>query len=223
MLQINPFSPVLKEFFKYLGWILLFAFLWFKGCSRPAETISTATVTVPAINGSFWTQKPKNTPIVINANNQANVQKGTNPAIENPIDTKLIAENEKLKQDFEKANDSIRKLQFSKAIQLNNFSSVFENDIIKININGIVQGEVKEVTPSYLIKERKMDVLVKAKETAFRVLAGMEIGNNTALNDFKAKANLMFQNRKGNVLTASFDTNQTIWVGYNFSILNIKR
>lgn len=223
MIQINPYSLRFKEFLKYLGWILLFGLLWLKGCEGKTETVTTATVTVPAINGSFWTQKPKHTAIVTNEKNQANVQKGTSITVENPIDAQLLAENEKLKQDFEKANDSIRKLQFSKAIQLNKFSSIFENDVIKININGIVQGEVKSVTPSYTIKERKLEVPVKAKETAFRLLAGMEVGNNTALNDFKSKANLMFQNKKGNVLTASFDTNQTVWVGYNLSILNIKR
>jgi hypothetical protein len=223
MIQINPYSSGFKEFFKYLGWILLFFFLWFNGCSDKTKSVASANVTFPEVKGSFDSKKPKHTPIVINANNTAAVPKGETVFVENHIDKKLIAENEKLKQDFAKANDSIRKLQFSKAIQLNTFNYLFENDIIKIDINGIVKGEVKEVTPTYTIKERKLEVPVKAKETTFRVLAGMEVGNNTALNDFKAKANLMFQNKKGNVLTASFDTNQTIWVGYSFSIINIKR
>jgi hypothetical protein len=224
MIQINPYSSGFKEFFKYLGWILLFLFLWLNGCSNKGRgiTITSAKVTVPEVKGSFDSKKPNHTPIVINANNKTNVQKGETAFYENEID-KMIAESEKLKQDFDKANDSIKKLQYSIAIKLNKFNSVFEDDAVKIDINGIVQGEVKEVTPSYTIKERKVEVPVKAKETTFRVLAGIEVGNNTALNDFKAKANLIFQNRKGNVLTASFDTNQTIWVGYNFSILNIKR
>lgn len=223
MIQINPYSPVLKEFFKYLGWILLFVFLWFNGCSNKEKSVTSVKVTVPEINGSFWTQKPKHEPIVINANKPAQIQKGSIVTIENPVDAQLILENEKLKIDFAKANDSIKKLQFAKAIQLKKFNSKFEDENLSLNIDGIVQGEVKELTPTYTIKEKKVEVPVKAKETAFRVLAGMEIGNNTTLNDFKAKANIMFQNRKGNVLTASFDTNQTIWVGYSFSILNIKR
>lgn len=222
MIQINPYSPIIKEFLKYLGWILLFFFLWFNGCSNKEKAVTSVKVTVPEVKGSFDSKKPKHTPIVINANNKAEVQKGKTAFYENEID-KMIAESEKLKQDFDKANDSIKKLQYSIAIKLNKFNSVFEDDNIKIDINGIVQGEVKEVTPNYTIKERKLETPVHDKETAFRILAGMEVGNNTALNDFKAKANLMFQNRKGNVLTASFDTNQTIWVGYSFSILNIKR
>jgi hypothetical protein len=222
MIHINPYSSRFKEFFKYLGWILLFVFLWFNGCSRNEKSVASVKITIPEVKGSFDSEKPKHTPIVINANNKAVVQKGETAFYENEID-KMIAESEKLKQDFAKANDSIKKLQYSKAIQLNKFNSVFEDDAIKININGIAKGEVKELTPTYTIKERKLEVPVQAAATAFRILAGMEVGNNTSLNDFKVKANIMFQNRKGNILSASFDTNQTIWVGYSFSILNIKR
>lgn len=223
MIQINPYSPLFKEAFKYLGWILLFLFLWFNGCSNKEKAVTSTTVTVPETKGSFEAKKPNHQPIVINANNPAQMQSGSIMTIENPVDAQLILENEKLKNDFAKANDSIQKLQFAKAVQLFNFNSKFEDENISMNIDGIVQGEVKQLTPTYTIKEKKVEVPVKSKETAFRVLAGMEVGNNTALNDFKAKANLMFQNRKGNVLTASFDTNQVVWVGYNISILNIKR
>lgn len=217
MTQINPYSPVLKELFKYLGWILLFVFLWFNGCSDKEKSVTSTPVMVPEVKGSFAAKKPVQVPI------GQKVSKEKPTYIENPIDKELLAENEKLKEDFAKASDSIQKLQFAKAIQLNRFSTNFEDENLLLNINGIVQGEVKEITPNYTIKEKKVEVLLKPKETAFRLLAGMEVGNNTSLNDFKAKANLMFQNRKGNVLTASFDTNQVIWVGFSFSLINIKR
>jgi hypothetical protein len=220
-MQINPYSPLLKESFKYLGWVVLFFVLWFNGCSNKEKSVTTTTVTVPEVKGNFSGQKPKHEPIVIN--NNANGQKGSIITIENPIDEKLLAENEKLKNDFAKANDSIQKLQFAKAIALNKFSTTFDDENITLNINGIVQGEVKEVTPSYTIKPKKVEVQVKPKETVFRLLGGVDVGNNTKLDGFAVKANLMFQNRKGNVLTTSFDTNQTIWLGYNISILNIKR
>jgi len=225
MIQINPYSPLIKEFFKYLGWILLFLFLWFNGCSDKEKSVTSTKVTVPEVNGSFWTQKPKHTPL-------ETAKKSPKKAGENNFNSsastentylEMAKENEKLKNDFAKANDSIKKLQFAKAIQLNKFSTTFDDENLTLNINGIVQGEVKEITPSYIIKEKKVEVQVKPKETVFRLLGGMEVGNNTKLDGFAAKANLMFQNRKGNVLTASFDTNQVIWVGYNFSIFNIKK
>jgi adenylate cyclase class IV len=223
MKPINLQSPLWAAFLKYLGWILLFLVLWFKGCSGSTPSTQIAKVIVPEVKGSFQAKKPVHEPIVINANNTANMQKGETIYKENPIDKKLIAENEKLKSDYAKANDSIKQLSFNKAIQLNKFSTKFEDENLVLNINGVVQGEVKEISPNYTIKEKKVEVPVKVKETVFRILGGLEVGNNTKLDNFKVKANLMFQNRKGNIISGSFDTNQTVWVGYNVSIFDIKR
>lgn len=222
MKQINLQSPLLKEAFKYLGWVLLFFVLWFRGCSSTPASPQLTKVIVPEVKGKFEAKKPVNMPIGQKVSRQK-VSKGETIYIDNPIDKKLIAENEKLKQDFAKASDSIKKLQFAKAIQLNRFSTTFDDDNLLLNIDGIVQGEVKEITPSYTIKPKKVEVQVKPKETVFRLLGGLELGNNTKLNGFKAKGNLMLQNKKGNIISGSFDTNQTIWLGYNFSIFDIKR
>jgi len=216
MKQINLHSPFLKEFVKYLGWILLFIVLWFRGCSGTTPSPQIVKVIVPEVKGKFEAKKPINVPI----NNSVIKEYLTT---ENPINPKLLAENEKLKVDFAKASDSIKKLQYSKAVQLNKFSTKFEDENLLLNIDGIIQGEVKEITPNYTIKEKKIEVQVKPKETVFRLLGGMELGNNTKLDGFAAKANLMLQNRKGNILSGSFDTNQNIWIGYNFSIFDIKR
>ena len=178
-------------------------------CSHPKLQI--ITVKVPEIQGSFEPQVPT----VINSRDTL--------YLKNPINSQLISENKKLKQDFTKANDSIKKLLFAKAVKLSAFHSKFEDENIKMNINGIVQGEVKEITPNYTIKEKKVEVQIQAKETVFRLLAGAEIGDNTALNAFTAKANLLFQNRKGNMLSIGYDTDKRIWIGYNFSILNLKK
>lgn len=218
MIQINPYSPIFKEFLKYLGWILLFIFLWFYGCSDKEKSPAIAKVTVPEAKGNFEPKKPVNVPIA-NPSKQSKIS--TEPSF---LVQKLIAENEKLKADFAKEKDSLKRIiAYNKAVNLNEFSTKFEDDNILLNINGIVQGEVKEVTPNYKIKEKKIEVPVKVKETALRLLGGLELGNNTKLDGFAVKANLMLQNRKGNILSGSFDTNQTIWLGYNFSILNIKK
>ena len=196
--------------------IVILAFFLFRSCQGNEPSPQLVKVIVPELKGKFEGKKPVNVPI----NNSVVKEYLTT---ENPINPKLLAENEKLKIDFTKANDSIKKLQFAKAVQLNEFSTDFEDENIILNINGIVQGEVKEITPNYKIKERKIEVPVKVKETVFRLLGGLEVGNNTKLDGFAAKANLMLQNRKGNTLSGSFDTNQNIWIGYNFSIFDIKR
>ena len=216
-MSINSYSPLWKEFLKYLGWILLFVFLWFRGCSGSAPSTQIAKVIVPEVKGTFEAKKPVHEPVLIKA------KKGKITFIKNPIDKKLIAENEKLKSAFAKANDSIKQLSFNKAIQLNKFSTKFEDENLLLNINGVVQGEVKEITPNYTIKEKKIEIPVKVKETVFRILGGLEVGNTAQLDAFKLRANLMFQNRKGNIISGSFDTDQTIWVGYNVSIFDAKR
>ena len=221
-MSINLYSPLWKEFLKYLGWILLFVVLWFRGCNRSEIPNSSLKVIVPEAKGTFEAKKPVHEPILIKANSRE-LKKGKITFIENPIDKKLIDENEKLKSDYAKANDSIKQLSFNKAIQLNKFSTKFEDENLLLNINGVVQGEVKEITPNYTIKEKKIEVPVKVKETVFRILGGLEVGNTAQLDAFKLKANLMFQNRKGNIISGSFDTNQTIWVGFNVSIFDVKR
>ena len=217
-------TAILKSlFFDYWKNIVIIVLLFFvfRSCQGNEKSTVTAKVIVPEAKGTFDSKKPAHEAISPKKERTATGKEILQ--VENPINKKLIAENEKLKKDFAKANDSIKQLSFNKAVQLNKFSTKFEDDNLVLNIDGIVQGEVKEITPNYKIKEKKIEVPVKVKETAFRLLAGVEVGNTTQLDAFKLRANIMFQNRKGNIISGSFDTNQTIWVGYNISIFDIKR
>jgi hypothetical protein len=215
----------IKEVFKYLGWVLFFIFMWFKGCSRIEKASDEQSSITPKIEAKFTPKKPIHKTVVskieYNEISTSRHQETDTVFKENPIDQKLLSENEKIKCDFEKETDSLKKIiLYSKAVQLNQFSTKFEDSNVLININGIVQGEVKEIKPNYTIKEKEKP---KQKETVFRLLGGFELGNNKQLNDFKVKGNIMFQNRKGNIISGSFDTNQNVWIGYNFSVFSIKR
>jgi hypothetical protein len=218
-MQINLRTPIFKELFKYLGWILLFIFLWLKGCSDNEKSLVTAKVVIPKIEGKFKAQKPThhivdpNKKVLIKANSPQ-LTKGNTVFTENTINPELIAEIEKLKQDFEKANDSIKKLMFANSNQISKFSSNFEDEHLILNFEGIVQGEVKEITPNYTIKERRIKVPVPIKKNNYRVLGGLEVGNNATLGDFKLKGGLLLQNPKGNIISGAVDTNQTFWIGY---------
>ena len=216
MPQINLQSPYIKEFMKYLGWILLFIVLWFKGCSGATPTPQIAKVIIPEVKGNFQAKKPVHEAISSRKGHTATGKEILQ--VENPINKKLIAENEKLKKDFAKANDSIKKLSFNKAIQLNKFSTKFEDENIVLNVNGVVRGEVKEVTPNYTIKKKEIEVPVKVKETVFRLLGGVEVGNTKTLDDLSFKGSVLFQNRKGNIISAGYDTDNKIWLGYYRSI-----
>lgn len=225
-MSVNLNTPFLKQLLKYIAFFALgcFVALWFRGCSGSIPTPQIVKVIVPEVKAKFEAKKPVHEAIVINANNKANVQKGNTVFVENPIDEKLITENEKLKLYYAKANDSIRKLLFNKVATLNKFSSNFEDENIIINIDGIVQGEVKEITPNYIRK--KVEVPVKVKETVFRLLAGGTVGLNKELNQAAYNLDLNFQNRKGNIISAEYlkiGGQEFGMVGYKHSIINIKR
>jgi chaperonin GroEL (HSP60 family) len=97
--------------------------------------------------------------------------------------------------------DSIQKAEaFSNAIKLNKFSTEFEDDYLKLNIQGIVRGEVKEITPIYLIKEQKISI----PSEKIKLLVGAGIGSNFELNQFTYKFNIGVQNKKQNIYRASY-------------------
>jgi hypothetical protein len=205
---------------------IVFAFLWLKGCtsSNSESQIAKVEVTVPEVSGTLPTQHPINTPIVKWSNMTISKQTSNLPKIGKSYfnkPKKAIVQNDSFQVDAIHIEDSIKKEPCER--QLNNFSAKFENDDIEINMNGVAEGTVKEITPSYKIKERKVETAVKEKQVAFRMLGGVEVGNTVVLDKFAVKANLMFQNKKGNIFSASMDTNKAIWVGYSASIFSIKR
>lgn len=218
-MQFNLQKIQIVEIFKYLGWILLFIVLWFKGCSSGGQ-LAVSKITVPEVKGKLETKKPDHAPVAWPEKDQPKPVikwRDKEILIENPINTTLA-------NQYIMAKDSLERLNlYLKSIQLNSFSSKFEDDNLLLNIKGIVQGEVQEITPSYTIKEKTIPVQLKQKQTVFRLLAGAELGNTTLLDDFCVKGNLMFQNKKGNIGSLSFDTDQRIWIGFSKSIFDVKR
>ena len=55
----------------------------------------------------------------------------------------------------------------------------------------------------YTIKAKSID-LPYQKSFRYRILAGGEVGINKELNQGVIKANLMFQNKKGNIISGSY-------------------
>jgi len=220
MKQVNLNSPILQKVVSYLVFALIvhMILVWFGTCSPDPIKPTAQKVTVPAISGKFEPQKPKHIPVKGPEKDQKKPiikWKDKEVIVENPLNTELV-------EQYVKAKDSIERLNlYLKSIKLNSFSSKFEDENLLLNLNGTVRGEVQEITPSYTIKKREVEI--KPKETVFRLLAGAEVGSSIIVPKLNFKANLMFQNRKGDVISGSYDTDQTVWIGYNKSIFNIKR
>ena len=200
----------------YLGWFLFFVTIWFKSCGS-SEKPNTHKITIPEIKGKFG---PKNdiNHTIIDTQYLSKIIKVQDPKLISDI-AELYNENEELKKNYIDADSLQRELMYLKSIQLSEFYSEFDNDTINILIKGIVQGEVKQMQPFYTIKERQVIV----PEVKFRLLAGGTIGNTTTFNNPLFSAGIGFQNKKGNILLGSFDTEKRISIGYYKSVFKIKK
>lgn len=214
-MQINLLDSRIKTFIKsYLGWILFFLMVWLN--AGAGKEIKTVKVIVPTVTGKLESKKPELKPLEIKQ--EPIVKKDGLVYKENPFNIILAEENTKLKADYSKMSDSLKSKAYDKAIELNTFSYKSEDKYLKLTIDGIVRGEVSEITPSYTIKEQESEVFVKEKLPGLKVLGGVEVGNTKTLDDLSFKGSVLFQNRKGNIISAGYDTDNKIWLGYYRSI-----
>ena len=222
--QINLFDQKFKKYFLYLGWVLFFLCLWFKGCT--GNSTGTTSVTIPAITKTL----PADT---IVKHEKIEVPKWYKDRTnENKLSKDILEMHERLKAYQEEIDnmqtefmwsDSIKKAEmFRLATELKKFETNFEDEHLKLTINGIIAGnEVKEITPTYTIKERKVDV--PQKQVKFRLLGGVGLANTLTFDKPLFNANIGFQNAKGNVLRIGYDSESRILVGYDFSIFKITK
>lgn len=212
MFQIN-LHWINKKNIPYLIIAVFLVIIWLQNSCEP--NIQTVEVKVPEVKGSFKPVKPIHDTIKIEKTIVKWKEKEIE--IENPINMEIF-------NKYTRAKDSLERLAILlKAIEIKKFSKEFEDDDISITANGTVQGEVKDIGFDYTIKERTVEAEVpSSKETVFRLLGAIEMGNTKQFDSFVMKANLEFENRKGNSFTTGFDTEQRIWLGYKFKIFQIK-
>lgn len=222
-MQINLHDNRIKNGILYLGWILFFVCLFFRSCS---ETNGTTSVNIPAITKTLPAD-------IIVKHETINVDKWYKDTKTEKKYLKDLTEAEQriivyqeeidnLQSEFI-WSDSIKQAEMYRlATELKKFESNFEDENLKLTINGIIGGnEVKEITPTYTIKERKIDV--PQKQVKFRMLVGGGLGNSLTFDKPLFNGNVGFQNSKGNILRFSFDTEQRIMVGYDFSLFKISK
>ena len=222
-IQINLFDYRIKKALPWIGWILFFLCLWFKGCSN-GQKVSNNEVVIKEVTKTL----PADTLVKIVPITVEQWYKDTKAENKLKADIKemysrlLNYEEETAWMQEEFAHkDSLQKAELYRlATQLKAFESQFEDEHIKLTINGILAGgDVKEITPTYTIKERTVNV----PQTKFRLLAGGGISNTLTFDKPLFNANIGFQNAKGNILRFSFDTEQRIMIGYDFSLFKISK
>lgn len=224
---MNNSNKILKPIL-YLGWVFAFVILWLNGCNENQKDNNSVIVTTPEVNGNFEPTKPnKGNEITqayidsIKATVKNTKQSNNNDKYISDISA-LYNENEALKQQFLNETDSLkRELMYLKAIQLSEYYKEFDDDYINAMVKVISPGDVKLVSMDYTVKKREQ--LIDVPETKFRFLAGGTIGNSTTFNNPLFSAGIGFQNKKGNIILGSFDTEKRISISYYQSILKIKK
>ena len=236
MAQINLFSFKIPELIKWLGWVLLIVFFWLNGCSNNKETDNKDVVKTPEITNTL----PTNTKVEHQIVEPNKMVAGKGQNLSNVVivnnDKKLQQENAELQKRLQFYKEEIELLQddfayqdsvkqadsYRVATELKSFKSLFEDDNLKLSINGIIgANQVKEITPTYTIKSKTLDV--PKKVTTFRLLTGGGIENSLQFDKAAFHAGLGFQNKKGNVLIGSFNTQNVVSFSYYHSLFQIKK
>jgi len=222
IMQINLLK--IKKIIPYLGCILLFLLLFFRGCS--SSTPQLATVKIKEITKTL----PADTIVKHEVVNVEKIVKDrTN---EKKLSKDILEMYDRIEsyqneidelRDYYTFSDSTQKAEmFRLATELKKFESSFEDEFLSLKINGIIaNNKVKEITQTYTIKERKIEA--PQKQVKFRLLSGGGFGNSITFDKPLFFGNLGFQNAKGNILRFGYDFEGRVFVGYDFSIFKISK
>lgn len=117
----------------------------------------------------------------------------------NPINKKLIAENNEPQKKYNKATPEGKDSIYAEAISIKDFSHTFEDSLSKVDVNGQVRGEVLNMFATVTLKERKIPIT--QSEVKYRVLAGglIQQSDKTQYN-----ALLGFQSKKGHIYLGGY-------------------
>jgi hypothetical protein len=205
----------LKNLLYVIGiFFVIYLFTLVKQCTEPKETIPT-TVEIPAKSGSF--KEPTKVIPGVAKKDSIVYRDGKTIYTENPI-------NKQLAEAYLKATDSIKRLKlYLDAIQEKDGTYVYDDKDLKLEIYAKTRGELLELKPKYTIKKTEVKVDVPVKQTVFAMYGGLELGNNSILNNLSVKADVGIQNKKGTIFSVGADTRGNYFVGAKVKFLDIKR
>ena len=198
----------MKNYINYLGWVLFFLLLWFKGCNQTTKTSEKIKVVTKEIKGkTIIKNKILHVPITKKIRDTSGVG-----FYVSQID-KLFEENNRMQLDFQEM-DSLQQIQsYAKAIEINAFKERFEDNYIDAYVSGNVSGKIKEMRFDYTIKPQQ--IKVPAPKRKISVLGGVFIANDIQLQKPLFGAELNVLNTKGNLLKIAYDADKRFYFGYS--------
>lgn len=197
--------------------ILLFALVLLMGYNSffkadPIPEPTPVTLTLPEYFGSTGLQTLEPKVVVV----QVPVSNGS----QEKVDIDKI-----WKDAYEQANQRVKDSLYNEAIRIRKYSdTLVDNDNITIKGDATTRGSILDFQVDYNIKERDFthtpEVVVQYPKLSLGL--GTELGVPTQIGQpFTLKGNLDLMNRKGHEINISYDTNETVWLGYtrNFKLI----
>jgi hypothetical protein len=198
----------LVENLKWLGWVILFIVLWFRGCNPEPQFAEKIKIQTKEVKGKTII---KTNIVHVPITKKVRDTSGTGFYVAQ-ID-KLFEENQQMQLEFLKM-DSLQQIQaYNKAIEINAFKQQFEDSYINAQVSGEVSGKIHAMKFDYTIKPQT--ITVDAPKPKNHLYLGVNVANNLQLNKPLFSAGLGLQNKKGNILNFSFDTEKRIGFGYS--------
>lgn len=119
---------------------------------------------------------------------------------------------------FEKAPDSTQFKMFTDATKIRQYTQVFKDSLADVSIFAETKGELVKMAPTVTLK-----AILPEKKTTFALYGGggLYLYNLEKLN---YKFNLRFQNKKGDLISGSYDPfTKTGFIDYDFRFINIRK
>ena len=201
----------LVENLKWLGWVILFIVLFFRGCNPDPQIAEKIKIQTKEVKGKTII---KTNIVHIPITKTVKDTSGTGFYV-SQID-KLFEENNQMQLEFMKM-DSLQQIEaYNKAIEINAFKERFQDNYIDAYVSGEVSGKIHAMKFDYTIKAQTMEVdLPKPKNHLY---LGVNVANNLQLNKPLFSAGIGIKNKRGNIINASFDTEKRIGIGYYLKI-----
>lgn len=185
-----------------------------RSCDEPSNKDTYQKYKTKEIKGKF---KPIIKPKVLPSNKKYKfkLEKGSEIVTDYQVDSTLV-------KKYEKAPDSTKTKMFVDQAQIRPYKNDFEDKYIKISMFSKVRGELLEIAPEYTIKPQTDSI--KIKQTVFALYTGGGIYSSPDVTKTGYKINLRFQNKKGDLFSASYDPlNKIIYAEYDVRFINIKK
>jgi len=188
-----------------------------RGCENKEPVIKKQEVIIPKKEGSF--EKPTKV-IEGKSKKDSVVWKDKIIRTENPVNKKMASELiEALKY-----KDSLKVLKlYLSAIEERDGTYVFDDKNLNLEVATRTRGTLLSIKPKYTIKEQRIEVPVKQKQQVFAMYAGFGISDNIQLNNFAVQAEVGFQNKKGDIISAGYDTQKNISIKYSKQLFKIEK